>query len=420
MSFEIRYFVNEHIRLIPVVSINMYNIEKKHGTSLYVISNGSLDVFSDNNSSAFTNILHNKIILDPLKSYGICLGNIHIPSTVNILGKNDFKNSYVSYNIGSFRWSNSRRTYILKKDTEVELFKISPNKSFSGLDINEIPSSYTAYDNIEVDITGKPAIRIIKEKFISDIGLSYKLNENDNPNFIREQKLLNSIKINIAKSPNFHEWGLTSNQNLLIRYFADLNFLIFSNLAHLDKMESVVFLTSLMKLSEKYSMEKYVSIMEKVLLDPPKELLEQIFNNPKNTHSELKDLLTNTDQNLETVNFFNDFSNKEIREIQVTGKLSKKTCDRFAYDTLNDSSLKIHSNMENEDVENEIEEHPKLFYNNSSDNVVSSGNENNIIKDIKKIPLIIKHETIMDSNLIKKKKKKTFISLPILKYLHYI
>ena len=66
--------------------------------------------------------------------YEIGLGNVHIPSHQTILVKNDFKRSYIQYNLGMFLYNNYRGEWELLENSNRELWKYAPNIDVEGID----------------------------------------------------------------------------------------------------------------------------------------------------------------------------------------------------------------------------------------------------------------------------------------------
>ena len=60
-------------------------------------------------------------------------------SSTNI-GKNDYARSYISYNMGMFTYNDSNGEWELVKNSNRELWKMTPDRTFDGLDANNIDS----------------------------------------------------------------------------------------------------------------------------------------------------------------------------------------------------------------------------------------------------------------------------------------
>ena len=80
------------------------------GSELYlaVTSRGSETLF-DNTGSRFTNILAEKVDLDPNTGHEVGLLNYHIPKYCSILNKNDHVSSNIQYNIGLFNYDHTKK-----------------------------------------------------------------------------------------------------------------------------------------------------------------------------------------------------------------------------------------------------------------------------------------------------------------------
>ena len=72
--------------------------------------------------------------MDDGASYEIGLGNVHIPSHQSILVKDDFKRSYIQYNMGMFLYNKSQGRWELLENSHRELWRYAPNVDFEGLD----------------------------------------------------------------------------------------------------------------------------------------------------------------------------------------------------------------------------------------------------------------------------------------------
>ena len=72
--------------------------------TLFLTSNASLDVYSDNSASKFTNVLKEPIRLDPNSNFELRLANFHIPNVEYVLKKDDFSGSSLVYNVGLFQY----------------------------------------------------------------------------------------------------------------------------------------------------------------------------------------------------------------------------------------------------------------------------------------------------------------------------
>merc|ERR1712240_941630 len=87
----------------------------------------------------FTNVLPRPIKLGP-GDWEVGLANLHIPTYQQTLEKNDYARSYISYNMGMFTYNDSNGEWELVKNSNIELWKMTPDRTFDGLDANNIDS----------------------------------------------------------------------------------------------------------------------------------------------------------------------------------------------------------------------------------------------------------------------------------------
>ena len=165
----------------------------KHGATVFVTSNGSRDIFPKKSASIFTNYLKSPIILDETVNYEVQLASIHCPAYENILLKNDFEESYISYNIGQLLYDSSKQKYIINERLSKELLRLAPNKSFEGIFSHDHPAAKFNHDSPSNDhsrdLTGKPVYRAQKENFMRELSFSLKL-KNDATAQLQTQILL--------------------------------------------------------------------------------------------------------------------------------------------------------------------------------------------------------------------------------------
>merc|ERR1712240_207491 len=71
---------------------------------------------------------------------GVGLDNLHIPAYQQTLEKNDYARSSISYNMGMGTHGDSNGEWELVKNSNRELWKMTPDRTFDGLDANTIDS----------------------------------------------------------------------------------------------------------------------------------------------------------------------------------------------------------------------------------------------------------------------------------------
>ena len=105
------------------------------GSELYlaVTSRGSEDVFPNNCGNSFTNILAEKINLDPNIRHEVGLVSHHMPAYGAVLHKDDHVTSNIQYNIGLFNYDNDKKEYVIDTNFNRKLFSLAPNKNINGL-----------------------------------------------------------------------------------------------------------------------------------------------------------------------------------------------------------------------------------------------------------------------------------------------
>lgn len=216
--------------------------ESTYGTTLFATSNGSLDIYPDNVASKFTNHLKSEIKLNPDVNYEVRLANLHVPLYETSLIADDFEDSCIKYNIGTFYFDElSEGKYVLNKSTAKTLFTLAPNVNIDGLfdqgDLKKYSFNHTSPDNdIVRDLTGKPAMRSLKESFIHNLGHSLRVRETkpSSPNHRSEEQILAYFKETLLKSDVYANGSnLRGPYNLLGRWFSDLNYFMFSEFSFL-------------------------------------------------------------------------------------------------------------------------------------------------------------------------------------------
>ena len=113
--------------------MSLDNLESQQGLSLLLHSGGE-------SPTDFTNVLKTPIKLGP-GDWEVGLANLHIPAYQQTLEKNDYARSSITYNIGLFTYNNSTGEWELIKDSNRELWKMTPDKTFDGLDSRYIDSN---------------------------------------------------------------------------------------------------------------------------------------------------------------------------------------------------------------------------------------------------------------------------------------
>jgi len=106
--------------------------ESERGLSLTLHSGGE-------SPTDFTNVLPRPIKLGP-GDWEVGLANLHMPTYQQTLEKNDYARSYISYNMGMFTYNKYKGEWELIKNSNRELWKMTPDRTFDGLDANNIDS----------------------------------------------------------------------------------------------------------------------------------------------------------------------------------------------------------------------------------------------------------------------------------------
>ena len=106
--------------------------ESERGLSLTLHSGGE-------SPTDFTNVLPRPIKLGP-GDWEVGLANLHMPTYQQTLAKNDYARSYISYNMGMFTYNKYKGEWELIKNSNRELWKMTPDRTFDGLDANNIDS----------------------------------------------------------------------------------------------------------------------------------------------------------------------------------------------------------------------------------------------------------------------------------------
>ena len=195
--------------------------------TLFLTSNASLDVYSNNNSSKFTNVLKEAIRLDPNVNFEARLANFHIPNVEYIFKKDDFSGSSLIYNVGLFQYNTEKERYFENKQYTKELFRLAPDRNIEGL--FEQSSRKTLYgggganeDNGAMDALGKPYARVKREKFLATLSHSLRLKPSAGNKYTNELVFLSLFKEYLNRS-NIYKFGTLDN--LLINQFLDLNYI---------------------------------------------------------------------------------------------------------------------------------------------------------------------------------------------------
>ena len=111
---------------------SLESLESEQGLSLLLHSSGQ-------SPTDFTNVLKTPIKLGP-GDWEVGLANLHIPAYQQTLEKNDYARSSISYNMGMFTYNHSNGEWELIKNSNRELWKMTPDRTFDGLDANNIDS----------------------------------------------------------------------------------------------------------------------------------------------------------------------------------------------------------------------------------------------------------------------------------------
>ena len=111
------------------------------GMSVYVTSNGSLDVCPENSLDTFQNVFDQPIRLNDNESYQVALANYSIPAFEAKLYALDYEKSAINYNIGIFSFNKKSRQYETVPGLNHNLFSLAPNKPIFGL-----PTEYDTFN----------------------------------------------------------------------------------------------------------------------------------------------------------------------------------------------------------------------------------------------------------------------------------
>ena len=128
-------------------------LENTYGVTFLLHSNSDNEIFPDNTSTKFTNILKTPVDLDINKEFGVCLSNIHAYPFQYSLVKDEL-NSGVKYKLGMFEFNfDTQKWCLLSKDNpgnniatpsldydkfSKTVFTLVPSESFMGLDNHKI------------------------------------------------------------------------------------------------------------------------------------------------------------------------------------------------------------------------------------------------------------------------------------------
>ena len=240
-------------------------MEAKHGTVIYAASNGNLEMYPDNNPSAFINLLKTNVKLDPDIQYTVKLHNFHIPLHETSLIAGDYEESSIKYNVGLFYYD-KRKTgrYMIDPSSVRNLFTLAPEVNIDGV-FGEGEHHFNIGDpsnDINKDLGGgKPSVRSLKEDFINRVGLSLKLNDKetnlDKKN--REIQLLRYFKETLRKNPRRKansSSNLSGPNNLMGRFLSDLNYFMFNEFTFLDQNQLFFFVSRIMWFM-RYEDERY-------------------------------------------------------------------------------------------------------------------------------------------------------------------
>merc|ERR1712240_288623 len=115
------------------------------------------------------------------------------------------------------------------------------------------------------DITGKPSGRTLKEQFISELGQCLKLNTKLNAKRQQIEKVnLDLLKKHLELSETYRsEVDLSDNNNLLARFFSDLNYLVFNEFSFLTQNQLMLLMSKIMYNLD-FNNETYQDIIKKV------------------------------------------------------------------------------------------------------------------------------------------------------------
>ena len=141
------------------------------GMTIFVTSNGSLDVCPTNSLDTFQNVFDHPIRLNDHESYQVALLDYSIPAHEAKLYAGDYEGSSVNYNMAVFAFNATSRQYEAVESSVTKLFSLAPHKHIFGL-----PSEYNSFNikspfndpNMDA-IGGSPVDRVSRVNYINHL-----------------------------------------------------------------------------------------------------------------------------------------------------------------------------------------------------------------------------------------------------------
>ena len=304
-------------------------MESVHGTVLYVQSNGSLDLYPQNKPHLFRNVLRNKIRLDPNLRYQISLHQLHVPLYQTCLVANDFEESSIRYNLGVFYCDEKNGgQYNLHENSESTLFRLAPEVNvdaiFTDGELKQFNFDSNSQDyDLSRDVTGKPSHRTLKENFMTELGKVLKLNTSEK-NDVREREsmILNFLKDQLSLSDVYKKSvNLSPSNNLIGRFFSDLNYFMFCEFTFLDQTRLLVLMSKIMFFL-RYNDGDYLNILRLVSQLPIDIPASQLPNMQSMAYEGASDIpegfeiyIKSMESQCPSVNSFLGYTNQNIRKI---------------------------------------------------------------------------------------------------------
>ena len=122
-----------------------------------------------------------------------------------MLHAGDYKNSHIQYNLGLFLYDKKTSRYVVDKRLDKKLFSLAPSTNENGLFVHDQFDYSSPMNDHDLDTTGIPATRFLKEDFFNRLGNSLILDPTlPLKDFVREYTCLEHIKKTLMDHPAFH------------------------------------------------------------------------------------------------------------------------------------------------------------------------------------------------------------------------
>jgi len=240
------------------------------GNELYlaVTSKASAHLFP-NTGSRFSNILAEKLDLDPNTSYEVGLLNHHIPKYCSILNKNDHVTSNIQYNIGLFYYDHDKKGFDIDPQKNRKLFSLAPNKDVHGVyesgEDDKIDHSNPLHQSDNQNVGGRNSIESQRETFLQNLNNSLEL-END-----EQKKSFELIQKQFKYRLPEKEVKLDT---MGAHYYSQFNVLTFNDLFFIDQENIHYFMSQLMEHSGLVRHQQgYQTILDRIFNLEPVEVV---------------------------------------------------------------------------------------------------------------------------------------------------